>query len=153
MTALIAFIWIVCSTTNTFGQGPSSSRDCKKQICTCRSKGKKNMLKRILQTRRVAGFGLLTREFLAERRGTRSRNSHGHANSRSIDSVERSKRRKRSRRRHKKASKRESDRRDCFATLCVCVRGRSSDELRACKCTSPHEIPSHRECYSVKVNH
>jgi len=112
------------------------------------------VLKRILQTRRVAGFALFTREFLAERRGTRSGNSHGHTNSRSTDSVKRSKRRrKRSRRRRKKASKRESDRRDCFTTFCICVRGRSSDELRACKCTSPHEISSHRECYSVKVNH
>ncbi|XP_011691756.1 PREDICTED: protein FAM133-like [Wasmannia auropunctata] len=110
--------------SNTFGRVSGNSRDCKKQICTCRK----------------------------ERHGTRSGNSHGHANSRSTDPVERSRRRrKRSHRRRKKTSKRESDRprRDCFATLCVCVRGRSSDELRACKCTSSHEIPSHRE-YSVK---
>ncbi|KYN11492.1 PREDICTED: protein FAM133-like [Trachymyrmex cornetzi] len=110
--------------TNTFGQISGNSRDCKKQICTCRK----------------------------EHRGAQSRNSH--ENSRSTDPVKRNKRRrKRSRRRHKKTSKRESNRprRDCFVTLCACVRGCSLDELRACKCTSSHGIPSHCECCSVKA--
>ncbi|XP_018403460.1 PREDICTED: protein FAM133-like isoform X2 [Cyphomyrmex costatus] len=106
-------------TTNTFGRVSGNSRDCKKQICTCHK----------------------------EHRGAQSRNSD--ENSRSTDPVKRNKRRrKRSRRRHKKTSKRESNRprRDCFVTLCACVRGCSSDELRACKC----EILSHCECCAVK---
>ncbi|TGZ53042.1 Uncharacterized protein DBV15_00525, partial [Temnothorax longispinosus] len=110
---------------NTFRQVSGGSRDRRKQICTCHE----------------------------ERRGTRAGNSHGHENLLQSTPAERSKRRRRrSRRRRKKASKRESarPRHDCFATLCVCVRGRGSDELRACKCTSSHEMPSHRECYSVK---
>ncbi|XP_025074905.1 actin cytoskeleton-regulatory complex protein sla1-like isoform X2 [Pogonomyrmex barbatus] len=106
-----------------FRQVSTSSRDYRKQICTCRK----------------------------ERRGTRSGNSHEHANLQSTPAGRRSeRRRKRSRRRRKKTSARESDRprRNCFATLCVCVRGRRSDELRACM--SSHEISSPRECSSVK---
>ncbi|XP_028050373.2 uncharacterized protein LOC114255530 [Monomorium pharaonis] len=99
----------------------------------------------------VGRSALFTREFLAERRS--SANSHGHANLRSTSEKRNKRQRKRSRRRHKKASKRESARprnNNCFARLCVCMRDRSSDELRVCKCTSSHGTPSHRECYSVK---
>ncbi|RLU16506.1 hypothetical protein DMN91_010574 [Ooceraea biroi] len=108
----------------TFGQIAGSSRA--EQICTCGGRG-----------------------------NSQRRNSHGCANSWSIPGEERSRRRRR-RRRHgrKKASKRESDRpRDCFTTFCVCMRGRSLDELSACKCASSHEVlSSHHECCCVQVN-
>ncbi|XP_050445276.1 uncharacterized protein LOC126848424 [Cataglyphis hispanica] len=85
----------------------------------------------------------------------RSGSLHGHVNSQNV-STERNKRRrrKRSHRRHKKTSKRESDRlrHNCFTTFCICVRGRTSDELRTCKCTSSHGIPSNdHECCCVKA--
>ncbi|KAL6444051.1 hypothetical protein ACFW04_001772 [Cataglyphis niger] len=84
-----------------------------------------------------------------EHRNCRSGSLHGHVNSQNV-STERNKmrRRKRSHRRHKKTSKRESDRRhNCFTTFCICVRGRTSDELRTCKCTSSHGIPSNDHEY------
>ncbi|KAM0728476.1 hypothetical protein ACS0PU_005258 [Formica fusca] len=111
---------------NAFEQISGSSQNYMKQICTCRK---------------------------SEHHDSRSGSLHGHANSQNV-STERSKRkRKRSRRRHKKASRRESDRlrHDCFTRLCVCVRGRSSDELRACKCTSHEITSSDHECCCVKA--
>ncbi|XP_018354031.1 PREDICTED: uncharacterized protein LOC108755497 [Trachymyrmex septentrionalis] len=108
-------------TTNTFGQVSGNSQNHKKQICTCRK----------------------------EHHGTHSRNSH--ENLRSTDPVKKNKKRKITRRQYRKTSKRESNRpRRCFVTLCACVRSSSLDELRACKCTSPHRISSHCECCSVK---
>lgn len=149
----------MCSTTstgpNTSRRVSDSSRDYRKQICTCREgDGGKSCVKNVFRC--VGGLVLFTYEFSTEHRGTRDENSQGHAHLRSTDTPGRVKRskRKKSRRRRKKASKRESDRprHDCFARLCVCVRGRGSDELRASKCTSSREIPPHRDRYSVKVN-
>ncbi|XP_072754161.1 uncharacterized protein [Anoplolepis gracilipes] len=113
---------------NAFERISGNSQNYVEQICTCHKK---------------------------KRRNSESGSFHGHANSQNV-STERSKRRRRKklRRRHKKASKRESNRlrHDCFMTLCVCIRGRSSDELRACKCTSSHQIPSSdHECCCVKT--
>ncbi|XP_025266007.1 uncharacterized protein LOC112638447 [Camponotus floridanus] len=112
--------------TNTFERISGSSQNYIQQICTCR----KN-----------------------ERHNPRSGSSHGHANSQNV-STESRKRRKRSRRRYKKTSKRESDqlRHDCFTTLCICVRGRNSNELRACNCMSSREIlSSDHECCCVQT--
>ncbi|XP_067207705.1 micronuclear linker histone polyprotein-like isoform X2 [Linepithema humile] len=106
---------------NKFDQTSGNSWNYAKRICTC-GKGHSH---------------------------AREGNSHEHANSRSA-SEERCRKRKRSRRRRKKASKRESNRprHDCFTTLCICIRGRSLDELRTCKCMSSREILSsrHRCC-------
>ncbi|XP_029160033.1 uncharacterized protein LOC114932026 [Nylanderia fulva] len=87
------------------------------------------------------------------RRDPQSGGLHKHVNSQNVSTERSKKKRKKSRRRHKKASRRESDqpRHDCFTTLCVCVRGRSSNKLRACKCTSSREIlSSDHECCCVK---
>ncbi|XP_029666896.1 uncharacterized protein LOC115237773 [Formica exsecta] len=132
-TTKVTRISLICTCSirstepNAFERISGSSQNYMKQICTCR----KN-----------------------EHHDSRSGSLHGHANSQNV-STERSKRkRKRSHRRHKKASRRESDRlrHDCFTRLCVCVRGRSSDELRACKCTSHEITSSDHECCCVKVN-
>ncbi|XP_070161365.1 uncharacterized protein [Polyergus mexicanus] len=128
-TTKVTRISLICTCSvrstepNAFERISGSSQNYMEQICTCRKK----------------------------HHNSRSGSLHGHANSQNVSTERSKKRRKRSR--HKKASRRESDRlrHDCFTTLCVCVRGRSSDELRACKCTSHEITSSDHECCCVKA--
>ncbi|XP_020292643.1 arginine/serine-rich protein PNISR-like isoform X2 [Pseudomyrmex gracilis] len=138
----------------------NKSRNCRNKKCQGTQSTSKSSTKNLhaTQSARANKFGQvsdrsqnLTGQICTCRKG----NSHERSRSRSVSEERSERQRKRSRSRRKKTSNRESNRpmRDCFrTTLCICVRGRSLDEPRNCKCTLSQDIPSpsHRECCCIK---